>query len=131
MDRSDWAADPRFSSFAQRLANRDVLNNLLDEALAERSTADWLSRFAGRIPSAPVNNIAEALDNPFVAENDCLQSLMHPSAGEYRLVAPPVRSSEPAPARPAPALGEHTDALLGALGYDQERLRALRAAKVI
>jgi crotonobetainyl-CoA:carnitine CoA-transferase CaiB-like acyl-CoA transferase len=42
-----------------------------------------------------------------------------------------VRSSEPAPARPAPALGEHTDALLGALGYDQERLRALRAAKVI
>ena len=131
MDRSDWAADPRFSSFAQRLANRDVLNNLLDEALAERSTADWLSRFAGRIPSAPVNNIAEALDNPFVAENGCLQSLMHPSAGEYRLVAPPVRSSEPAPARPAPALGEHTDALLGALGYDQERLRALRAAKVI
>jgi len=131
IDRTRWIADPRFSSFAERLTNRDVLNGLLDEALVERSTADWLSRFAGRVPAAPVNNIAEALDNPFVAENGGLQRLMHPSAGEYRLVAPPVRSSEPPPARPAPALGEHTDALLGALGYDEERLRMLRASKVI
>ncbi|MEE9267714.1 MAG: CoA transferase, partial [Gammaproteobacteria bacterium] len=100
-------------------------------ALAKRSTTDWLSRFAGRVPAAPVNDIAQALDNPFVTEHGRLQKLTHPSAGEYRLVAPPVRSAETPPSRPAPALGEHTDALLTGLGYDAQRLQKLRASGVI
>jgi succinate--hydroxymethylglutarate CoA-transferase len=131
VDRSEWISDPRFCTFADRLANRAALSDLLDEVLAARATADWLSRFAGRVPAAPVNNIAEALDNPFVAENCCLQTLEHPTAGEYRLVAPPVRSGDPPPSRPAPALGEHTDALLTELGYDTRRLQKLRDSGVI
>jgi crotonobetainyl-CoA:carnitine CoA-transferase CaiB-like acyl-CoA transferase len=42
-----------------------------------------------------------------------------------------VRSAQAPPSRPAPALGEHTDALLSELGYDAERLRKLRACGVI
>ncbi len=131
VERPEWATDARFKTFADRLANRDALTGLLDEALARRDTAEWLSRFAGSVPAAPVNDIAEALDNPFVTEHDRLQTLVHPSAGEYRLVAPPVRTGEPPPARPAPALGEHTDALLAALGYDERRRERLRASGVI
>jgi crotonobetainyl-CoA:carnitine CoA-transferase CaiB-like acyl-CoA transferase len=131
VDRLDWVSDPRFQTFAHRLTNREALTDLLDEVLAQQRTGDWLSRFAGRVPAAPVNDIAEALDNPFVAENDRLQKLRHPSAGEYRLVAPPVRSGDPPPSRPAPALGEHTDALLSELGYDAQRLQKLRSAGVI
>ena len=131
VDRADWLSDPRFGKFTDRLTNHEVLTELLDEALAKRSTADWLSRFAGRVPAAPVNDIAQALDNPFVTEHDRLQKITHPSAGEYRLVAPPVRSAQAPPARPAPALGEHTDALLTELGYDARRLQKLRASGVI
>ena len=131
VERPDWISDPRFLKFADRLSNRDALSELLDEALTERSTDSWLSRFAGRVPAAPVNDIAQALDNPFVTESDRLQTLAHPSAGEYRLVAPPVRSGDTPPSRPAPALGEHTDALLTELGYDAERLRELRSLGVI
>ncbi len=131
VQRPDWISDPRFRKFADRLTNREALTELLDEALAERATADWLSRFAGRVPAAPVNDIAEALDNPFVTEHDRLQKLTHPSAGEYRLVAPPVRTGEAPPSRPAPALGEHTNALLTELGYDTHRLQKLRASGVI
>lgn len=131
VDQPDWIADPRFRTFADRLTNRAVLTDLLDEVLAQHPTAGWLSRFAGRVPAAPVNNIAEALDNPFVAENDRLQTLRHPSAGEYRLVAPPVHSDDAPPSRPAPALGEHTDAVLTELGYDEQRLQNLRALGVI
>jgi crotonobetainyl-CoA:carnitine CoA-transferase CaiB-like acyl-CoA transferase len=131
VDRTDWVSDPRFTSFADRLANRDALTELLDEVLEQRATAEWLSRFAGSVPAAPVNDIAEALDNPFVTGDDRLQTLVHPSAGAYRLVAPPVRSAEPPPSRPAPALGEHTDALLTELGYDAQRLQKLRASGVI
>jgi len=131
IERQDWISDPRFSTFAHRLDNRDALTELLDETLTGRSTDVWLARFAGQVPAAPVNDIAQALDNPFVTENDRLQTLTHPSAGEYRLVAPPVRSGETPPSRPAPALGEHTDALLTELGYDAERLRDLRSSGVI
>jgi formyl-CoA transferase len=48
------------------------------------------------------------------------------------MVAPPVRSAgEAAPARPAPALGEHTEDLLREIGYDGARIKALKKAKVI
>ena len=51
--------------------------------------------------------------------------------GDIRLVAPPVRAGEPAPNRSAPALGEHTDALLAEIGYDTEAIVRLRDARVV
>jgi len=131
LERPQLARDQRFLEFADRLSNREALNECLDPVLATRSTAEWLSRFAGRVPAAPVNDMAEALDNAFVAERGCLQTIRHPSAGDYRLVAPPVRSAETPPARPAPALGEHTDALLTELGYDAGHVQKLRADGVV
>ena len=132
LERSQWASDERFATFGDRLAHRDVLTEMLDEVLKERSTAEWLERFAGRVPAAPVNDLAQALENPYVTEQGLLQHLAHPSRGDYRLVAPPVRTAgEQAPSRPAPALGEHTQSILGNLGYDESRIESLRKAKVI
>ncbi|MCH7929992.1 MAG: CoA transferase [Proteobacteria bacterium] len=130
--RPEWAADPRFRTFKERLANRDLVTGLLDEALASKTTREWLDVFAGEVPAAPINDIGEALENPFVTEEGRLQTLRHPSAGDYRMVAPPVRCpGDDAPARPAPALGAHTDEVLRGLGYDAARIAALRAAKVV
>ena len=130
--RPEWAADPRFRTFTERLANRDLVTGLLDEALARRTTREWLDVFAGEVPAAPINDIGQALDSPFVTDEGRLQTLRHPSAGDYRMVAPPVRCpGDDAPARPAPALGAHTDEVLRGLGYDAARIEALRAAKVI
>ncbi|MCH7931251.1 MAG: CoA transferase [Proteobacteria bacterium] len=130
--RPEWAADARFRTFKERLANRDLVTGLLDEELASKTTREWLDVFAGEVPAAPINDIGQALDNPFVTEEGRLQTLRHPSAGDYRMVAPPVRCpGDDAPARPAPALGAHTDELLRGLGYDAARIEALRAAKVV
>ena len=130
--RPEWAVDPRFRTFKERLANRDLVTGLLDEELASKTTREWLDVFAGEVPAAPINDIGQALDNPFVTEEGRLQTLRHPSAGDYRMVAPPVRCpGDDAPARPAPALGAHTDEVLRGLGYDAARIEALRAAKVI
>jgi crotonobetainyl-CoA:carnitine CoA-transferase CaiB-like acyl-CoA transferase len=127
-----WTEDPRFESFEARLQNRDLLTELMDEALGARATAEWLQVFAGAVPAAPILGLGEALDNPYVAESGGLQTLSHPRAGDFRLVAPPVRCpGEDAPAQAAPALGADTDAILGDLGYDTARIAALRANKVI
>ena len=132
LDRPEWIEDPRFASFAARLEYRDELTALLDAELGRRRTGDWLERFAGEVPAAPINDLAEALDNPFVTEHGRLQTLEHPSAGPYRLVASPVRSGgEATPARPAPALGEHSGELLRELGYDERAIERLKSEGVV
>ncbi len=132
LDHPEWSVDARFLLFADRLRHRDLLTGMLDEALGKHTTGEWLARFAGAVPAAPINDLAQALDNPFVTEHGRLQTLPHATRGSYRMLAPPVRSAdEEAPARPAPALGEHTDALLREIGYDEARIGALKKAKII
>ena len=132
LGRAEWIADARFRLFPDRLQNRDLLTELLDGELGKRTTAQWLEHFAGAVPAAPILDLAQALDNPFVTENGRLQTLPHPEKGSYRMVAPPVRSAaDEAPARAAPGLGEHTEALLRELGYDAARIARLRDAKVV
>ena len=131
LGRPEWADDARFRTFKERLESRELISELLDAELGKRSTGDWLEIFAGVVPAAPVNDIAEALDNPFVLESDRLQTLDHPTHGPYRMVAPPVRTKEVVAARPAPALGADTDAVLTDLGYTASRIDALRKAGVI
>ncbi len=132
LGRREWIEDPRFQRFADRLKHRDLLTELLDRELGKRTTGEWLAHFAGAVPAAPINDLAQALENPFVTGRGRLQTLPHPVRGSYRMVAPPVRcAGEEAPARPAPGLGEHTEALLKELGYDDKRIRALREAKAI
>ena len=127
-----WAEDPRFAKFKDRLRHRPLIEEMLDEALAERTTAEWLEVFAGAVPAAPINDIKQALDNPFVTDHGRIQTLTLPGYGDFRMVAPPVRcAGDEAPARAAPRLGADTDAILGDMGYDAARIGTLRAAKVI
>ena len=127
LGRPEWAADPRFRGFKDRLANRETVNRLLDEALSARTTAEWLAHFAGQVPAAPVNDLKAALDNPFVAERGGIQQY-----GPVRMVAGPIRdnASEP-PREPAPALGADTDAVLRECGFSDVEIAALRAERVI
>ena len=128
----EWASDPRYASFAERLKRRDEITALLDEAFSRGTTAAWLARLGGRIPAAPVNDIAQALENPFVAERGGIAGFSRGDGRRLRLVASPIRCSDAdLPRRAAPALGADTDALLRELGYSPERVAALRARRAI
>jgi succinate--hydroxymethylglutarate CoA-transferase len=132
LGRPEWSEDARFRLFPDRLRHRDLLTDLIDRELEQRTTAEWLARFAGAVPAAPVHDLAQALENPFVTGHGRLQTLPHAAKGSYRMVAAPVRcAGEEAPARPAPALGEHTEELLREIGYDGARIEALKHSKVI
>jgi succinate--hydroxymethylglutarate CoA-transferase len=123
----EWAADPHLRSFKERLANRDLVNRLLDEALSVRSTAEWLAHFAGQVPAAPVNDLKAALDNPFVTERSRIGGY-----GPVRMVEGPVLDGAAVPPhRPAPALGADTDAVLHECGFSAAEIAGLRADRVI
>ncbi len=132
IERPDLAADPRFKDFAARLAHRAVLTEALSAALGTRANADWLARFAGSVPAAPVHDIAHALTSAFVRTEDRVWDYAHPSHGAVRMVPPAFRLPGAAmPRAAAPALGADTDAVLGALGYDPARIAALRRSGVV
>ena len=125
--RAEWAEDPRFSEFPDRLENRDLLTEMLDSALSEKSTGDWMSAFAGAVPAAPLNDIAQALENPYVTERGRIQELTQPDGQKVRVLASPIQFSDETPdARSAPTLGGDTEVLLDELGYDADTLARLR-----
>jgi alkylation response protein AidB-like acyl-CoA dehydrogenase/crotonobetainyl-CoA:carnitine CoA-transferase CaiB-like acyl-CoA transferase len=131
LDKPSWVTDPRFCNFQARLANRELVQTELDAVLSGATTAQWLERFGGRVPAAPVFNVKEALENPFVAERECVVNAVHPRFGTVRGVAAPVRIDEPLPTRAAPDLGQDTQRLLDELGYGAERIALLREAGVV
>ena len=130
--RPELASDADFCTFKDRLANRQKLTALLDAALSQRTTAAWLDLFAGRVPAAPVNDVAAALDNPFVREQGLIWNVSHPKRADFKMVAAPYTCPGDAlPRSPAPALGQDTDRLLGECGLSRERIESLRQRGVI
>jgi len=128
----EWATDPRYANFAARLERRDEITAMLDEAFSRDTTTAWLENLTGKVPVAPVNDIAQALDNPFVAERGSIADYHYPDGRTARLLANPIRVSDAdLPRRAAPALGEDTDALLGELGYSAERIAELRSRRAL
>ncbi len=124
----EWATDPRLSSFRARLENRELVTELLDGALMARTTDEWMADLGGRIPVAPVYDIGQALDNPFVREHDRLGTFARREGGEtVEMLGSPIRlGGGPVPRRAAPALGADTEAVLRDLGCDEAEIAALR-----
>jgi crotonobetainyl-CoA:carnitine CoA-transferase CaiB-like acyl-CoA transferase len=133
IERPELAADERFADFAARDRNRDELTPLLERALVERTSAEWLAIFAAAgVPSAPVNDVATALEDPQARARGDVVEFEHPDLGRVRQVASPLRLSgaERPPGR-GPFRGEHTEQVLVELcGYEPERVRELATAGV-
>jgi crotonobetainyl-CoA:carnitine CoA-transferase CaiB-like acyl-CoA transferase len=128
LGKPEWATDPDYATFAARLKNRERITVELDAVLMTATTEEWMSRLRGKVPIAPVYDVRQALDNPFVAEQQLVLDFEHAEHGNIRGVASPVRvdGGDTQPRRAAPRLGEDTDALLEELGYAPRAISALR-----
>jgi crotonobetainyl-CoA:carnitine CoA-transferase CaiB-like acyl-CoA transferase len=129
---SELAADERFADFAARDRNRDELVAILDAAFAVRTSADWLTLLAAAgVPSAPVNDVASALEDPQARARGSVVELEHPALGTVRQVTSPLRLGDGQPLARAPFRGEHTESVLtDVCGYSAERISELAAAGV-
>jgi CoA:oxalate CoA-transferase len=104
--------DERFSTNDVRVANRALLNELLEGQLAKRTRAEWIERFrAARVPAGAVNTIGEALDSEQVRANDLVVEMPHPRLGSIPVLGYPTKFDR-TPCdirRPPPDIGQHTD----------------------
>jgi crotonobetainyl-CoA:carnitine CoA-transferase CaiB-like acyl-CoA transferase len=130
--RDDLAADARFADLATRRANAAACMAILDEEFAARTYEEWKALLSQLdAPWAPVQAVAEILDDPQVLANGYIAEV---ADGEppYRLPAVPVQFDERPPhLRRAPEHGEHSEALLLELGYDWDAIGALKDAGVV
>jgi len=125
--------DPRFRSFADRLAHRDQLVPQLKAVMRTRTTAEWLALLRGHVPCAPVYSVDEALRDEQVLARSMVIEVEHPLLGRLREVGCPIKMDDVEPLRrPASPLGGDTDALLRELlGLSDEELAVLRAQGAI
>jgi crotonobetainyl-CoA:carnitine CoA-transferase CaiB-like acyl-CoA transferase len=135
MGEPHWLEDPRFRDDISRGDNGAVISERLARWCAERSSAEVLALMEdARLPAGPVMSPQNVLDDPHVAATGMLQRLDYPGLPHPApVVKPPVSLSlTPLTIRHrAPTLGEHTDRILGELGYSAAEIQALRCARVV
>jgi formyl-CoA transferase len=127
-------ADPLFATAKARSQNRAKLNAIIGELTPRRSSAEWIEVLnkAG-VPTGPIYKMDEVFADPQVQHIGIAQPVEHPTLGRIEVVGQPVTLSRtPSAIRtPTPERGEHTDAVLRELGYDDKAIAGLRERGVV
>jgi crotonobetainyl-CoA:carnitine CoA-transferase CaiB-like acyl-CoA transferase len=132
LSRQDLGEHPDFATAEARRRNRDRLTVVLDAEFRKNTTAAWLVQLNGLLPAAPVYDMAQALDNPYLRTIGMVQNVPHPARPEFKALANPIKlDGRRLPSRAAAALGANTEELLRDAGYDAAAIAALKAAGAI
>lgn len=132
LERPEVATDTRFQTNAQRVRYREALHAIIDEVFSHLTADEVVARLdQAQIANARMNTMREFWEHPQLKARDRWR-LVNSPVGPLRALLPPVtqRGVEPR-MDPIPAVGEHTDSILAALGYSHERISQLRAQGAI
>ncbi|MEP7329324.1 MAG: CaiB/BaiF CoA-transferase family protein [Betaproteobacteria bacterium] len=131
LEQPALATDLRFTGNAKRVAEREALRALIVETFAGLDAPQVVERLEkAQIANARVNTMQEVWDHPQLKARGRWREVGSPS-GLLPAMLPPGTWDEGPRMDPVPALGEHTDAILGELGIDADGIRALRATEAI
>jgi formyl-CoA transferase/CoA:oxalate CoA-transferase len=134
VERADLADDPRFRTNLDRVNNRGALIPLLEDLFRTKTTQAWVNLLeCAGVPNAPVNTIADLVDDPQVAYRKMIVDVPHPTVSGLRAPASPLKLSD-GPAsirRHPPAKGEHTLEILRELGYSASDVAGLEASGAV
>jgi crotonobetainyl-CoA:carnitine CoA-transferase CaiB-like acyl-CoA transferase len=134
LDLGHLLEDPRFATLQARMENLAEMLELVQAAGGDHTTAELLAKLeAADVPCAEVASLEAFLEHEQVVANGTIQESVHPQMGRMRQPRPAARFDRtPAEVqRHAPALGEHTDGVLGEIGRDAEQIAKLRTAGVV
>jgi formyl-CoA transferase len=134
LDREDWIDNSKYIDGPARSENRHELNAEIEEISKNYTTAELTERLlAAGIPCGPINSIDQAFAEPQMEHLGMRQTVHSETLGDIDLIAQPIfMSRTPSTFEMAPPeRSEHTDEVLGELGYSEEERADLRARTVI
>ena len=134
MGRDDLAEDATLADTAGRDARREELYALIDAWVAQHDEAAVLATLAAaEVPASRIYSVADMFADPQFLAREMLHTVKLPDGRDCRMpgVVPKLSATPGGSEWIGPALGEHTDAVLAGLGYDEARIAALRAAGAI
>lgn len=134
LERPEWARDDRFATNAQRVRNIGELSPLLASVFGQWERERLIAALdAAGVPCGPINTVAEVFNDPQVRARAMLHHVPHPCGVQVPQVASPMRFQDAtlqiqsAP----PLLGQHSEDILGELGYASDDIATLRETGVI
>ena len=135
MGEDHWLHDPRFKDDISRGDHGEVISERLARWCAERTSKEVLEAMeAVRLPAGPVLSPQEVLEDPHIAAKGLFQPVSYPGLDKPApLMKTPVELSRtPGEIRTrAPTVGEHTDQIMGELGYSDAEIAQLREKRVV
>ena len=126
--------DPRYAKNLARVAHREEVDGAVAGAIARLDRDEVLRRLsAASVPVAPVNTVDQLIADPQTKSRPMMREVDHPKLGRIPLLGFPLAFSaiDPGIRRPPPGLGEHTDEVLGEIGYSAEEIASFRARGVV
>jgi crotonobetainyl-CoA:carnitine CoA-transferase CaiB-like acyl-CoA transferase len=129
--RADLLTDPRFSDPAKLIANMPQLGAILDEVFGAQPMAHWYEVFNGvHVTFGAVQGPQEVIKDPQLRANDIVVPLEGAGGKLTSTISSPIQvhGVAKAPARRAPALGEHNEQILKQLGFSATEIDGLRAS---
>jgi len=132
--RPDMIDDPRFRTNADRVRNADACEAPIAAFIAARTLEENMRAFhEAEVTAHPVYEIDQFLDDPHVQARGIVVEVPDAEAGSILMhnVIPRLSATPGRLRRAAPALGEHTHALLRILGYGDAQVADLVAQGVV
>ena len=132
--RAELADDPRYATPEARWENRETMNGIVAAWTRERTKHEVMKLLGDAgVPCGATLDTGEVLTDPHLRAREMIVDVEYPTRGTYQTVGCPIKlSASPVTVRRPPLLGEHTEALLGALcGVSPEEARALKDSGVV
>lgn len=126
--------DPRFSTNADRVANRLELERLLEEHFSNEPVAHWIKLFQSKgVPCGPILSPEDALRHPHLNARDMVLTVHHPAAGDVQTIGNPIKLERTPPRvrSAAPLLGADTEAVLSELGYTVSEIASMNEKRLL